>query len=550
MSVRPNHFCTKCGWELQPGVKFCPHCGQAADLQPEQTAEAPYAAPGASQAQPGAGYIPPAAPNMQAQPGAPYTAPEAAQTQAGADCVPPTAPGMQAQPPYQAPPTPPPRSPSPLALKFQALKNDPKKFKIALGGLAAILLLAGGLFMFNGPTEYHVSRLAAARDAGALFNFVQAREDSQYFTGSTRAAVREINALEDKDSMRKLAAMLQDKKATPQQKEAIINGFTDSKIMVPNLLDIFVDQPQLRTLLYTNGITKDPNLFKEHIADKIDELLQDNLPNQRSYPDQLELIRAYNQGKTLSEAVLSNLNSVAAIYQLHQTAPSRDTTQITQAVDQVEQFSGSTLVSRNNQIWDALKNKMQERDTLAANIKTQNQALTEKNYEGKIADIEKERKKASDAISRTKYLEFFGVKYFDDGTMLINPRNGGEAVISNPESSFDRFTRYHCNVVQDGTYNLINNYTGRTFDVPLYKIVDLTPYRNTISSCWRRINALKKSQSEAVNAINQLEQQKAGAEEFVIGKCDTMYKTLKNCKAQTLIDFSADESKVPELATL
>lgn len=431
-----------------------------------------------------------------------------------------------------------------LQLFFENKKNKQKVF----GGLAALMLFCIAVFLYVGPTEYHVARLTASNDIGGLMQMIDERAYSASFQDITREATRSIIAIGNKNEINMLAEELKNTNWNPSQQKAIIAAFTEKKMLAPDFFDVFVHNKNIRTNLKENGLAFDSNIFKNKIMGDMNEILVSCRKEPRSYKQRIDMLHELNADSSVPDEAFKNLLAVTDIYSIQKYVGENDSAGLLQLLETFKNKPDIPLLAQNTKIFSEIENEINKEKSANSEIKELNQKLNDLHTTQNIDREKLAMGPAQQRLNNTRRIWYWPIKFFDDGALYISLiGNGREAVITNSESSFKNNTRYYCDVVEDGDYSIINNYTGRTYNVMSYSIVDTWQDRQTVQKHQNKINEYLAEQSEVKDKINQVETIKNNAHDSAGKLMNDVLEQLNNVTPASIVNFSKDKKSIPNL---
>ncbi|MDD4320300.1 MAG: zinc ribbon domain-containing protein [Acidaminococcaceae bacterium] len=428
--------------------------------------------------------------------------------------------------------------------KNTILAKSPNRSKQSLVFLLVVAsIFAGIMFYTNGPTEYKVAQFSAAHNNKALMQMIDARANSFFFTNVTRVATKAIISLGNKEYINSLAGYLLAKNVKVQQKEAIISAFTASKVLVPNFFEIYDNNRRLQELLQNNGLTVNPNIFKDKILVEGNGILNvcRNAPG--DYDTQIDALQIYNVGGLAADNMLQNLKGIADIYAIQRYLIADDNGAILQYLNVLQNQPDVPILAQNSHFFKALEVRVRQRKTASDRIKELSQEIANMHVEDNVQKEEAKIYAAQAQINKTKHIEYFGIKDFKDDALYVSIKNGGWAEIVNPPSETQNFKWYSANVIKTGEIGLTNYY--KQWIVPVYQIVDISSAKAAVDKHQSEINKLYNSKAVIEAKIVEVLKTKKQADVASEKLFNNMGAVLNPLTAENVFDFSKNSSHVP-----
>jgi len=432
---------------------------------------------------------------------------------------------------------------------FDLVKSDIRdKFKhkkhrnIAILAVIASMLVAI-TFYTNGPTEYRVAKLSADHNDMALIQMVEARSKSSFFVNVTKAAAKAVISLKNNQYINDLSVYLLDKNVNVQQKEAIIAAFTDSKMLVPNFFAIYDKNVPLQEVLQKNGLSINPELFKNKMFAEVNNFLKVFRSNPGNYDNQIDALQTYNVDGFADDNMFANLKGIADIYAIQKYLREDDNDAILQYIEYLDNQPDVPILAKNTHFFKALAVRIRQKKVASDSIVALNKAIADMHIEDKVLNEQKQIYAAQEQINATKYIEYFGIKYSSDNALYVSLSGGGWAKIINPPSEVQSFKKYNAYVIKTGEIG-VNAYY-KEWLVPVYKIVDIDTAEASVKEHQSAINKVYSAKNSVEDKIAIALQEKNQANADARKLFDNMGRILDPLTAKDVFDLSKNSGHVP-----
>ena len=247
-------------------------------------------------------------------------------------------------------------------------------------------------------------------------------------------------------------------------------------------------------------------------------------------------MQSYNVDGFAEDNMFANLKGIADIYAIQRYLQEGDNAAVLQYLQYLQNQPDVPILAKNVHFFKALAVRVKQEKMASDSIDELNKDIDNMHILDKLQNEQKEMNAAQDEINKTKYIEYFGIKYLNNNTLYVSVSGGGWAEIINPPSEVQSFKKYDAYVINMGEVELTSYF--KEWIVPVYKIVDISSAEAIVRQHQYEINKIYSAKLDLEDKIASLLEGKkqAGVE---AGKLfNNMGAILNSLTAEEVFDFS------------
>ncbi len=383
-----------------------------------------------------------------------------------------------------------------------------REHKRGLGGcIAGILCLVAFWYVYYGPSDFHVDRLAKAGNGQEMLQMVKDYSRSNGNENVSKRATWYFASQPECQEYYEVCNLLSDNIVSYKHKAAIIQAATERTALIANFYNVFEANENIRELLAENAKAHDKNFFKTKLLNDANEVLATAKNRKTILPDKLRNLTIYNIDHVTTDEALSNFNLVVKTYQLSWGLENNDIGNLKSVFNEISIFKQSKYFKNHENAFKQIEERIlkvdelnQSKDSLAKQLAAKEEDLTVKTARSQV-------KWAQSQLNELDYINYYPLNYLDDTSVLAERGyvGGPWIVVQNVRNDlilYD-YVYYSDYVSRHGTTRVTANDTGITYDVPLFETEDENEYYAVISKNQAIINRFENEVAKLKNDIAQ-----------------------------------------------